>query len=233
LQGNLVQENQQLRTQHAVDLAQLQQRQDALAENALLRSMFDTRQRLALDMRLSRVVYGEHDPSQHKLMLNLGTQAGVTAGQAVLDSTGVIGQITRAYPLLSEVTLLTNRDHEIPAQVVRNGLRTVRYGSGNPDLLELRYLPLTADVQVGDLLVTSGIDGTYPAGLPVAKVSSIEHDPAYPYARVKCIPAAGINDHRWLFILFTSQALPARPAGEEATPVAPQVKGKKPRIKTP
>lgn len=232
LQVRLVQENQQLHEQHATDAAQLQQMADLQAENTLLRSLLEVRQRLGVEARLSKVVYAEHDLSLRKLMLDLGEQSGVQPGQAVIDSGGVVGQITHVYPLLSEVTLITNKDHETPVQIVRNGLRAIMYGTGESHGLEPRFMPTSADIQAGDVLVTSGIDGTYPPGLPVARVESVERDPAYPFARIKCVPATGVNNQRWLFVLSSAEKLPALPerGAEDASTVN---KGKRTKLKTP
>jgi rod shape-determining protein MreC len=218
-QTRLSRDNEQLRTQHNVDAAQALQLQGLQAENAHLRSLLEMRKNLDLPMQLAEVLYAERDPSRHKLLVNLGTQAKVEPGQAVLDSSGIVGQITRVHPLLSEVTLITDKDHEVPVQVIRNGLRSILFGSGNANELELRYTPVTADIQEGDVLETSGIDGTYPPRLPVAIVSHIERDPAYPFARVLCIPAAGVNNQHWLFILSSLGKLPARPETPAAAAV--------------
>ena len=231
-QVHLVQDNQQLREQHDSDAAQLHKMQDMQAENDLLRSMLDIRQRLGLDLHLSKVIYLEQDLSLRKLMIDLGAQSGVQPGQAVIDSSGVVGQVTHVYPLLSEVTLITNKDHETPVQVIRNGLRAILYGTGHPYELDPRYIYAAADIQVGDLLVTSGIDGTYPPGLPVAKVSSIERDPAYPYARIKCAPSTGVNNQRWLFVLSSPDKLPPRPE-KDAGASGPGAKGKRAKVKAP
>jgi len=226
-QTRLNRDNGQLRAQHAGDAAQLQQLQGLLAENARLRSMLDMRQRLNLPMQAADILYAERDPSRHKLLVSLGTQAKVQSGQAVLDDTGVVGQVTRVHPLLSEVTLVTDKDHEVPVQALRNGLRMILFGTGDANVMELRYTPVTADIQEGDVLVTSGIDGTYPFGLPVAKVSHIERDPAYPFARVLCTPMTGVHNHRWLFILSSQDKLPPRPeAATEAAPAKSRKSGK-------
>lgn len=212
-QTRLARDNEQLRTQHAVDAAQVQQLQGLQAENDHLRSLLEMRQRLGLQMQLAEILYAERDPSRHKLLVNLGAQAKVQTGQPVLDNNGIVGQVTRVYPLLSEVTLITDKDHEVPVQVLRNGLRLILFGSGDANELELRYTPVTADIQDGDLLETSGIDGTYPPGLPVAKISHIERDPAYPFARVLCTPITGVNNQHLLFIMSSLEKLPPRPEG--------------------
>ncbi len=221
-------DNEQLRGQHAQDAAQLQQLQGMEAENAHLRSLLEMRERLSQPMRLVKVIYAERDPFQHKFVIDQGAKSGVLPGVAVLDDQGVIGQVTRVNPLVSEVTLVTDKDHEVPVQVVRTGQRAILYGSGDATELDLRYTPVTADVQAGDVLVTSGIDGTYPAGFPVAKVTKVERDPAYPFARVSCVPATGVNNHRWVFILTSREELPARPEDKAAeTTAAKGKKGKK------
>jgi rod shape-determining protein MreC len=222
-------DNEELRAQHASDAAQALQLQSLQAENTHLRTMLEMRERLNLPMQLAEVLYAERDPSRQKLLLNLG-QSKVAAGQAVLDNTGVVGQVTRVLPLLSEVTLITDKDHEVPVQVLRNGLRVILFGSGNPNELEMRYAPVTADIQDGDVLVTSGIDGTYPPGLPVAKISHIERDPAYSFARVQCAPITGVNNQRWLFVMSSMAKLPPRPEGPaDTSAVKPRKSGKFPR----
>ncbi len=210
--NRLERDNEELRAQHNADAVQAQQLQTLQAENAQLRAMLDMRERLKLPMQLAEVLYAERDPSKQKLLLNLG-QSKVAAGQAVLDNSGVVGQVTRVLPMLSEVTLITDKGHEVPVQLLRNGLRVILFGSGNPNELDLRYAPVTADIQEGDVLVTSGIDGTYPPGLPVAKITHIERDPAYPFARVQTVPVTGVNNQHWLFVLASLDKLPPRPEG--------------------
>jgi len=136
----------------------------------------------------------------------------VAAGQVVMDNIGVVGQVTRVYPWLSEVTLITDKDHAVPIQVLRTGLRAVVFGSGNISNLALRYMPISSDIQVGDVLVTSGIDGIYPPGLPVAKVIQIERDPAYPFAQILCSPLAGVDKQRQVMIISGLPRLPEMPA---------------------
>lgn len=229
-QSRLNRDNGQLRADHAADAAQLLQMDALLAENSRLRSLLDLRQRLALPMQTAEILYAERDPSRHLVLVNLGADAKVQNGQAVLDDTGVVGQVTRVHPLLSEVTLITDKDHEVPVQALRTGARMILFGTGDANTLELRYTPVTADLQDGDVLVTSGIDGTYPPGLPVAKVSHIERDPAYPFARVLALPLTGVNSQRRLFILSSLEKLPPRP---EASAPAPAGKARKPGRSAP
>jgi rod shape-determining protein MreC len=211
LQGNLLRDNARLHQQHTVDALQLQQLQVLQAENQHLRELLTARQRATYPTQLAEIMYVERDIFKRKLFLDKGAQANVQAGQVVMDDIGVVGQVTRVYPWLSEITLITDKDHAVPVQVLRNGLRTVVFGSGDTGDLTVRYMPNSADIQDGDLLVTSGIDGTYPPGLPVAKVDHIERDPAYPFARVKCSTVAGVDRHRQLLILSGLPKIPERP----------------------
>jgi rod shape-determining protein MreC len=165
---------------------------------------------------LAEVLYLGRDPYSHKLFIDRGSVHGVRPGSPVADDTGVIGQVTRVHPLLSEVTLLSNPDQAIPVQVVRNGLRAVAFGGGASGMLELRYMPANAEVQNGDRLVTSGIDGTYPAGLAVATVVRVERDAEHSFARVVCKPAAGIERGRFVLILGHEAGRPPRPDETQA-----------------
>jgi len=211
LQGSLLRENTQMRQQHSVDAVQLQQLQVLQAENQHLRDLLTVQQHATYPTQPAEIMYVERDIFKRKLFLDKGTQANVQAGQVVMDDIGVVGQVTRVYPWLSEVTLITDKDHAVPVQVLRNGLRTVVFGSGDTGDLALRYMPNSADIVEGDILVTSGIDGTYPPGLLVAKVGHIERDPAYPFARIQCSPVAGVDRHRQLLILSGLPKLPERP----------------------
>lgn len=229
-QGNLVRDNAQLRQQHNEDAAKLQQLQALQAENQHLRQLLEVRQRAGYSMQMAEIVYTERDIFKRKLFLDKGAQANVLAGQVVMDGSGIVGQVTRVYPWLSEVTLVTDKGHAVPVQVLRNGLRSVVFGSGDTTMLALRYMPTSADIKEGDVLVTSGIDGTYPPGLPVARVSSIERDPAYPFARILCTPVAGVDRMRQLLILSGLPKLPERP---ETVAETTSDKAKKSRRKKP
>ena len=214
LQRHLVADNEQLHLQHDADATQLQQLQSIQAENAQLRALLEVKQRAEYTMQLAQIAYIERDIFKRKLFVDKGEQENVQLGQAVVDNSGVVGQVTRVFPWLSEVTLVTDKDIAVPIQVVRNGVRAVVFGSGNISELELRYQPVNADIEVGDVLVTSGMDGTYPPALPVAKVTKVERDPAYPFAHIECEPLAGVDRHRTLLIVSSVPPLPERPAPE-------------------
>ena len=219
LQGTLIRDNAELRQRHAEDAAQMLRYQSVLAENQSLRQLTEMRQRVDYPMQMAEIVYLERDIFKRKLLLDKGARANVQAGQVVVDDMGIVGQITRVYPWLSEVTLITDKDHAVPVQVLRNGLRAVAFGSGDTSELALRYMPISADIQKGDVLVTSGIDGTYPPGLSVAIVSHIERDPAYPFAIIQCTPIAGVGRQRQLLILAEVQNFPEPPPAVADTPV--------------
>lgn len=223
LQSHLVAHNEQLRLQHDADAAQLKQFEALLNENMQLRALLEVKQRANYTVQAAHIVYLERDVFKRKLMVDIGAQSGVQAGQAVVDNQGVVGQITRTLPWLSEVTLVTDKDNVVPVQVVRNGLRAAVFGSGNISEMELRYQPVGVDIEVGDELVTSGLDGTYPVSLPVAKVIRIERDPAYPFAKIVCVPLAGVDRHRTLLVVASMSSLPPRPP-EDAAGAAPRGK---------
>jgi rod shape-determining protein MreC len=214
LQRHLIADNEQLHQQHDADAALLNQMRSLQAENAQLRELLAVTQRADYTMQMAQIAYVERDIFKRKLFLDKGGKANVQAGQAVVDNGGVVGQVTRVFPWLSEVTLVTDKDIAVPIQVVRNGIRAVVFGSGNISELELRYQPVNADIEVGDVLVTSGMDGTYPPELPVAQVTKVERDPAYPFAHIVCAPLAGVDRHRTLLIVSSVPPLPERPITE-------------------
>ena len=215
-QRALIKENDELQRQHQGDAAQLAQLQSLLSENQQLRNLVALPVRNQFATQLAEIVYAERDVFRRRVLVNKGADAKVLIGQVVMDDTGIVGQITRVYPWLAEVTLITEKNHAVPVQVLRNGLRTILFGAGDTSQLSLRYMPVNADIQNGDVLVTSGIDGIYPPGIPVAKVVKIEHDAAYPFARVTCIPVAGVDKHRHLLILSSLPKLPERPVEKPA-----------------
>jgi rod shape-determining protein MreC len=231
-QEKLLEDNLQLRQQQNEDAARLLQMQVIQAENAQLRTLLELKQRVDYPMQMAEIMYVERDIFKRKLFIDKGAQANVLPGQVVVDNAGVVGQVTRVYPWLSEVTLVTDKDHAVPIQILRNGLRAVVFGSGDINEMALRYMPVSTDIVVGDMLVTSGIDGTYPPDLPVAQVTRIERDPAFPFARITCAPLAGVDRHRSLLIVSGLPKLPERPAtvGSDAEPAraAKRLKRRKP-----
>jgi rod shape-determining protein MreC len=210
-QAQLVEDNAALRAK-ALALAQDAQRYAAAeAELAHLRRLIAAAETLPVKSLPAEVLYASRDPYSHKMFINAGAQQGVSPGAPVADELGLVGQVTRVHPLVSEVTLVTDQDQAIPVQVVRSGLRAIAFGSGASGMLELRFMASNAEIQTGDSLVTSGIDGTYPAGLPVATVTGIERDAELSFTRVVCKPAAGVDRGRYVLVLSDASARPPLP----------------------
>ncbi len=222
-QSSLLSENRELHRQLEKDAAQLLQWQSLLQENQQLRNLMALQQRSQFTGQFAEIVYAERDIFRRKVLINKGSTADIQAGQVVMDDKGIVGQITRVYPWLSEVTLITEKDHAVPVQVQRSGLRSVAFGAGDTSQMALRYMPVSTDIQNGDILETSGLDGVYPPGIPVARVARIERDAAYPFARITCTPLGGVDKHRHLLVLSALPKLPERPA-EEPLPAKSKIK---------
>ena len=210
-QSQLREENERLRARALAYSQDAQRYQGAEAEAAQLRRLIGAAKRVDVQTTPAEVLYASRDPYSHKVFIDRGAAQGVRPGSPVADENGVVGQVTRVHPLLSEVTLLTDQDQAIPVQVVRNGLRAVAFGGGPSGALELRFMAANADIQNGDRLVTSGIDGTYPPGLPVALVERIERDAEHSFARVICKPAAGVDRGRFVLVLTYESGAAPRP----------------------
>ncbi len=213
--GSLRADNARLTGENLANAASLQQLMALQAENRQLRELLAARERLEVRTVAAEVLYAARDPFSRKVVVDKGSQHGIHAGQPVLDQVGVVGQVTRVYPWLSEITLITDKGQFVPVQNLRNGLRAVLAGTGSDGALDLRFIPLNADYQNGDRLVTSGIDGVYPPGLPVAQVSNVERNAAQLFARVTCTPLAGVASYAHVLIVQGSRVLPARPADED------------------
>ncbi|GJJ00249.1 rod shape-determining protein MreC [Duganella rhizosphaerae] len=205
----------ELKRQQIAGALVLQQAQLQTAENGQLRRLMDAREHLPVKSMLAEILYDARDVNSRKVILDRGTQQGVALGLPVIDNQGVVGQVTRVFPFTSEVTLLTDKEQAIPVQLLRNGLRSVAYGRGKSGALELRFTAPNADIQVGDIVVTSGLDGVYPAGLAVARVSQVENSAAGSFGGVVCQPLAGIANNTQLLILMSAPEMPPRPPDEE------------------
>ncbi len=221
MQSSLINKNNELQRQHERDAAQLLPAQSLQQENQQLRSLLALSQREQFTGQFAEIVYTARDVFNMKLLINKGSSDQMQAGQVVMDGQGIIGQVTRVYPWLSEVTLITEKDHAVPVQVLRNGIRSVVFGAGDTSQLAIRFMPVSTDIQNGDVLVTSGIDGIYPQGIPVARVAKIERDAGYPFARITCLPLGGVDRHRHLLVLSALPKLPARPDEPAASDAAP------------
>ena len=210
----------------ALRAAQVEQ---LLLENSRLRHLLNLRPTLPAEAQAAEVLYDAADIYSRKLIIDKGLTQRIALGSAVMDESGVMGQVTRVYPLTAEVTLLVDRDQAIPVLNTRTGARSVAFGDPLFDGggLELRFMAANADVLAGDLLTTSGVDGVYPPGLPVARVSKVERRADSAFARIYCVPAAMIAASRHVMVINpVSAQIPARP---DVVP-EPAV-GKKPKFK--
>ncbi len=214
--NELVQENYVLKQQAFEHKVMLQRLSTIKAENAHLRSLLNGDMPLQPNAILGEISHMGRDPFTRIVVVNRGSQHSVKAGQAVVDSKGVIGQVTRVYPFTSEVTLITDKELSIPIQIERNQLRAIAFGGDN-NTLDIPYLPTNVDIKVGDKLVTSGIDGVYPAGLAVATVSQILQNPESPFAKIVCTPVAEVTNHLQLLLLALPDAKETAPIEEKIT----------------
>jgi len=214
--GDLNEDNARLRKAAVEQAARAQLAGELQLENEQLRKLAGLRERLDPPSQLVTALYESRDPFSHKIVIDRGSKDGIRAGGPVIDEAGVVGQVTRVFPMTSEVTLLTDKEQSLPVQIARNGLRAVAFGGSEPMTLELRFLPTNADVQSGDRVVTSGLDGLYPTDMPVATVTRIDRDVKDQFARVVLKPVAGMSKSRLLLVLIVNPPpLPATTAGRE------------------
>ena len=183
-------------------------------ENVNLRALLDIQKRYSGAATAVEVLYTGRDPFTQKVFVNRGSDAGIRAGEAVIDELGVVGQVTRVFPSMAEVTLVTDKDHAVPVRVDRSGVRSVFFGAGAGRPPELRFMAPTADIRPGDRLSTSGIDGIYPPGLAVAQVETVDRDTGQVFARITVRPLSGADRSTYLLVLGQGAAQESRP--EEA-----------------
>ncbi|MBW6493460.1 MAG: rod shape-determining protein MreC [Burkholderiaceae bacterium] len=197
----------------AANARTLLQVEQLAAENNQLRRTLEMRERLAIRSVVGEVLYETRDPFTHRVVLDRGLQHGIALGQPVIDATGVIGQVTLVLPLSSEVTLISDRSTTLPVELARSGQRAISFGGPDPGHLELRYLPTNSDVVAGDLVVTSGLDGVFPPGLPVGRVESFQREGGGSFASATMTPLAGVHSSHLLLVLLTERAnVPANTA---------------------
>lgn len=202
-----------------------------LLENARLRGLLALRERIQVPSQAAQVLYDATDPYSRRVVIDKGQLQDIAPGSPVLDGEGVLGQVTQVYPFVSEVTLLIDRDQVIPVVNTRTGTRGVAFGdpTAQGGLLELRYMPAGEDVKEGDLLSTSGIDGVYPPGLPVARVVSVDRQGDSSFARILCQPLAQLQGARHVMVLTPMAQVAPPPIA--AAPAAPPAAAAKPVTK--
>ncbi len=192
-QDTLAKENRELRDALLLAQARLNRLDALVAQNARLKDLLDAQNSLGLSVQLARLVNVDLDPFRPRVVLNAGSNQGVTVGQPVIDAHGIMGQVVEVMANTSVVMLITDPTHAIPVMVERSGLRTIAYGTGAIGRLELPNIPISADVQVGDRLVTSGLGGRFPAGFPVGEILSISTDASSLFASAQARPAAALD----------------------------------------
>ena len=210
-QERLLRENQELKTQVLEQSAAAQEARLLRAEQEHLLAMSPGKSRYAEGGMLAEVLYSARNPFTRKVVVDKGLTHSVAPGMPVIDGQGVVGQVTNVGTFTSEVTLVTEKDQSVPVMLVRNGLRAIAVGSGKDGSIDVPFMPVSADIQNGDLFVTSGIDATYPPGLLVAQVTSVERNAAYVFAKIVAKPAAGVENHRYVMVLPIPASGAARP----------------------
>ena len=196
-------ENSRLNAERLLTHARLQRYSALEAENARLRAMLDARTRMTDEVRVAGIMSVSANPFRHVLVIDKGKNDGVYDGQAMVDANGVVGQVIETGLFSAQAVLISDPDHALPVEINRNGLRTIAVGTGEFDRLDLPFLPNNADVHEGDLLVTSGLGGGFPAGYPVAIVDSVTRIPQEPFAAVSAAPAAKLNQVREIMLIWS------------------------------
>ncbi|WP_373095186.1 rod shape-determining protein MreC [Zhongshania sp.] len=201
----LMADNERLRAESLILNAKLQKYIELRAENVRLRELMNSAERLNDTVVVAEVVAVASDPNRHQLVVDKGSRDGAFVGQPVIDATGLLGQIIEVGILQSRVLLITDSAHALPVRVSRNGLRAIAEGTGLIDELTLTHVAATTDIQVGDLLVSSGLGGRFPGGYPVGEVTDVSIDPGQPFAEVRARPMAQLDRSRNVLLVFSEQ----------------------------
>lgn len=202
----LLEENQQLRARQLLQEVRLQKLYALEAENTRLRELLNSSSKVGEQVLIGELLAVDQDPFRRRVLINKGANAGVFEGQPLLDAYGIMGQVVEVTPFTSSALLITDPSHAIPVQVNRNGLRAIALGTGEADRLEVPHIPNNADIQVGDLLIASGLGQRFPPDYPVATIIEFEKDPTQPYARVVAEPTGHLERSRE--VLLVSQQHP-------------------------
>ncbi|MEO7433367.1 MAG: rod shape-determining protein MreC [Dokdonella sp.] len=221
-QDRLVSENRELREQLLLAQARLNRLDTLVAQNARLKDLLDAQKNLGLAVQFARLIDIDPDPFRHRIVLDVGSYQGVVVGQPVIDAHGVMGQIVEVLPNTAVAMLVTDPTHAIPVVIERSGLRTIAHGSGAIDRLELPNIPLSADIRVGDKLLTSGLGGRFPAGFPVGEILSVKNDSNGMFNTAVARPAAAL-DRSGEVLLLHDQPQPYGPPKEQSDPAGPPV----------
>ncbi len=230
----LQEENASLRTQVFLQQTQLQQLIGLKAENMRLRELLDSARRINERVLIAEIMSVDLEPFSHQIVINKGSRSGVYIGQPIIDADGVMGQIISISPFTSIAMIITDPSHAIPVVVNRNGLRAIAIGTGIANTMDIPHIPNNADIQVGDILVTSGLGGRFPAGYPVATITETTTDPSRPFASISATSTAKLDRSREALLVWrndvqaneTAEALQMDCTPEdtdcEQTPESPQ-----------
>lgn len=202
--NTLIAENQQYRRERLETEGRLQRLDSLEAENARLRELLDSTGRIGSRALVAEILAVRPPPYRQRFDLNRGHVDGVYVGQALIDAQGVVGQVVRVGPLTSEAVLITDPDHAVPVSVNRNGVRTIAYGTGDSGRLRLPHLTNNADVVVGDLLISSGLGGVFPAGYPVGRVLEVQRRPDQAFAEIVAEPVSALDREREVLLVWDS-----------------------------
>lgn len=217
--AQLFDENEQLRKTRLEQSARLQRLAALEAENARLRALLDSTAKVGDRVLIAEIMSVDMNPFRHRVVINKGSRDGAFVGQALIDADGVVGQLTRDQVFAAEAILVTDVDHALPVEILRTRQRTIAVGTGQLDRLSLPFLPRNTDIDSGDLLVTSGLGGTFPAGYPVAVVSEIAAESGAEFLRVNATPAAQLTRVREVLLIFPGAE--ASPGADELLPAQP------------
>ena len=226
----LVVDNEKLKTENLLLQGRMQKLAALTEQNVRLRELLNSSALVNEKVEVAELIGMDPNPFTHRIIINKGERDGVVLGQPVLDARGLMGQVVELMPYTSRVLLLTDTTHSIPVQVNRNGLRAIASGTGNPERLELRHVADTADIKVGDLLVSSGLGQRFPAGYPVATVKEVIHDSGQPFAIVRAVPTAALNRSRYLLLVFSDSRTPEERANDAAKAQEAEQNGEAPPV---
>ncbi|MDO6461103.1 rod shape-determining protein MreC [Granulosicoccaceae sp. 1_MG-2023] len=212
---HLIEENRRLRDAQLIYQARLQKLALLEAENDRLHKLLSSAQRLEQRVLVAEMLAVDLDPFRQNILINKGRSDDVYLGQPVIDASGIMGQITQVSSHSSTALLISDPSHSIPVRVVRNGLRTIATGMGRPDRIKLNYIPGNGDIEVGDLLVSSGLGGRFPVDLPVGLVTEVHRPPGKAFATVYAEPAAGLDRSHEILLVWQEERDSSKPAYNE------------------
>lgn len=221
--STLLAENETLKSESLILQQKVQQMASLRAENNRLRELLNTSEQMDDEVLVAEMIGVDPDPYTHHIIVNKGANDGVFRGQPVLDAQGLMGQVIEVLPYTSRVILVADSNHAIPVQVNRNGVRAIAVGAGQLNELVLIYVPDTADIKEGDLLVSSGLGKRFPQGYPVGKIKSVEHDPGEPFAIVSAEPSAHLDRSRHVLLVFSQDSrlpVPTEPVAQNSEETA-------------